>query len=342
MASDLLGAFFRWWSLPFVLTTVVTGALTAGDVGGSALFALVCAAWWTPTRWRMLSAHLLSCAIKLSDMPCVWDGTWWFILLSVPWIVVLATHKSLATAKERDAAARELEAAMRAMCHILYGGASLLKINRDFMDVEYSCAPIFGASLIARLPSEWGVDDWALSVWLTRAFPLLTVVIELAVPVLSVLVGPATGVATGLALHAGIAVTPSPNNAGSFSVTAALWYFSLLPDAIGGALSELFEPLDSRLATGAKPPLWGGVALAAAAASYASGFTTCGAAGFAFVVQCCVCARAFDLHRRSAAAPAAARPAAPPRALAWRVGVVITTWCVLNMIERVTCLLPAA
>ena len=159
-------------------------------------------------------------------MPRVWDGTWWFILLSVP-PRVLATHKSLATAEERDAAARELEAAMRAMCHILYGGASLLKINRDFMDVEYSCAPIFGASLIARLPLAWGVDDWALSVWLTRAFPLLTVVIELAVPVLSVLVGPATGVATGLALHAGIAVTPSPNNAGSFSVTAALWYFSL-------------------------------------------------------------------------------------------------------------------
>ena len=91
MPSDLLGAFFRWWSLPFVLTTVVTlgsaaGALEerAGTAADVALFALVCAAWWTPTRWRMLSAHLLSCAIKLSDMPCVWDGTWWFILLSVP------------------------------------------------------------------------------------------------------------------------------------------------------------------------------------------------------------------------------------------------------------------
>ena len=87
--TDLLGAFFRWWSLPFVLTTVVTlgsaaGALEerAGTAADVALFALVCAAWWTPTRWRMLSAHLLSCAIKLSDMPCVWDGTWWFILLS--------------------------------------------------------------------------------------------------------------------------------------------------------------------------------------------------------------------------------------------------------------------
>ena len=329
MVADLLSASFRWWSLPFVLTTLIN--LSSGAAGAieertdavveGLLFVAVATAWWRPTRLRMISAHILSCAIKMSEMPRVWDGTWWFVMLSVPPIVVLL-RSSVETAQERDAAFFELSNAYRVMCHVLYAGASLLKINRDFLDVEYSCAPILAAQLVTRLPEEWGLDDWGQSVWLTRLFPLLTVLVELGVPVLTVMIGPAAGVALGLGLHFGIAITPGPNNAGSFSVTAALWYLGFLPVGIGTAVNELLGRWD---APGAKVPAWGVVTLGLAAAAYASGLTTCDASGFAYVVQMGVCARAVAIERK-ASPHDDAQATKPTRTGAARIGVAVALY----------------
>ena len=209
---DALAASFVWWSLPFVLTTIVSGGMTmaaleerSGSLVSASLFLLICVTWVRPSTALMLLAHVGSTAIKLSEMPRVWDGTWWFIFLSLPAMYVLSCRR-IASLAERDMAFVEMATALRPMCHVLYAGASLLKINRDFLDVEYSCAPILGAQLLTRLPAAWGLDDSPVAGWITRAFPALTVAVEFAVPALTLFVGPAEAMLVGLALHFGIPV----------------------------------------------------------------------------------------------------------------------------------------
>ena len=181
-APDLLSAAFKIWSLPFIVTTLVqaaatgvistwSGVLDYQDFSATTvcLFALVCTAWAFPHPRLMVAAHVLSSALKLADMPRVWDGTWWFVLWSVPFVCVLLTRR-VVDKSERTAAAREIVAALRPMCHVLYTGAAIWKLNADFLDPSHSCAPIFGAQLLGRLPEVFGLDNHLLAPWLIRAF----------------------------------------------------------------------------------------------------------------------------------------------------------------------------
>lgn len=285
--------------MPFVITallqsteaaTVATwhGLLDAlqSNAATVCLFAVTCTAWQIPHPRLMLAAQMLSTTIKLADMPRIWDGTWWLILWGVPFVCVLLT-RPVTTQPQRDAAAHEIFSALRPMCHLLYTAAAVWKVNWDFIDPTQSCAPIFGAQLLARLPKSWNVDSHELAYWIVRGFPLMTVCLELGVPVLMTAVGPLSGIALGLALHLGIAITPAPNNAGGFSVVAALFYFAFLPNEMAQALSELRS---------VPPQAWAVGTAALAASVYHSGVTTCFAAGFVYFIQLGVFSRAAALR----------------------------------------------
>ena len=90
---DALAASFVWWSLPFVLTTIVSGGATmaaleerSGSLADIALFLLICVTWVRPSAALMLLAHVGSTAIKLSEVRCC--CLWCSAALWVPLLIM--------------------------------------------------------------------------------------------------------------------------------------------------------------------------------------------------------------------------------------------------------------
>lgn len=187
------------------------------------LFAAICALILLgPSRGSMAVVIILRNCARVASMPFVWDSEYWLALTD---LTVMVSMYGSSTATEQDCQRlSHVGPIVRLQLSILYAAAAFFKLNTSFLNVTTSCAPIFGLSLLERVPSLAAAI--AASESLVRIFasamPCSVVGAEAAIAVLLAIEKYARrGVALALLFHLAIALTPPPNGVPTFSCVAA-------------------------------------------------------------------------------------------------------------------------
>ena len=98
-----------------------------------------------PTRSTFTAAMLARNAARFFAMPFVWDSEFWLALTDASVLLSMGWQKKTGS----------LPHVGRWVCcqlAICYAATALLKLNSSFLNPTTSCAPIFGLSLLERVP----------------------------------------------------------------------------------------------------------------------------------------------------------------------------------------------
>jgi hypothetical protein len=196
--------------------------------------------WWLQTDLVFLTLLLRLCSSGSGDGRAVWR------------VVAAATAAPMPAAVAAQLVALA-SATIRAQLALFYLAAGIWKINSSFLHVHYSCAPVFLLQLAdAYLPQHWLQQCPWLVLGIGHAAPTLTIGVEVAVGALlmcGVTRGGACnstgalGVALGGLLHLTIAMTPPPNNIGTFSFGCCARLFLLVPNGTCHMMAEVSQLL---------------------------------------------------------------------------------------------------
>lgn len=201
----------------------------------------MCSLVLTLLRPRFAPLFALALLLRIGSfaflVPFIWDSDYWgmqtdlsALIFALGWAFDLLELEWVRTT-------------VRVQMGIFYAAAGLWKLNSAFLDVRYSCAPIFVAQLLDALPLGVGVarDVPASTVRALLALsPAMTIVGETAIGLL-LLASAARGrhgVRLALMLHAGIGLTPPPNNIAEYGVMACARFGWLVPRGMSAALDE--------------------------------------------------------------------------------------------------------
>lgn len=185
-----------------------------------------------PSAWLLCVAHVAAWCVTAAKLPMVWDFQVWD--LQTDFTFVGAILLSRGTVHALDVAGPVI----RLQYIVFYAFTALWKLNSTFFDRERSCAPIFFLQLLEMLVPESVTPSWLPGLAAASA-PAVTVLVEAAIPALLCLPRlRRAGVALGLLLHALIALTPPPNNAGAFSCCLLVRYVFLHPAAVARAAAD--------------------------------------------------------------------------------------------------------
>lgn len=127
---------------------------------------------------------------------------------------------------------------------VFYAAAAFFKFNSGFMHHRFSCAPIYVLQLVER---QLGADTLrrlpAAVEALTAAAPTLILFVETLIPILLVL-EIRSGLVFAALFHWMIAVTPPPNNIGTFGMSTLPRFLLMVPDhdAAAAAVASLARP----------------------------------------------------------------------------------------------------
>jgi hypothetical protein len=217
---------------------------------------------------------MLALAVRLTEtflrIPFVWDCDHWTQLMDSGMLVLclLASLRGLLGRTSPvgnevgPVVAQAWALTSRWQLVFFYFAAAFWKINSSFFDPTTSCAPMF----VLVLLSAFGVpvpDLLLPSVARSAAF--ITIAGEMAISLLLAsrsLLFRRFAVALAVLLHAGIALTPPPNNAVPFSVACAVRLMMTMPRGLAALAEETSNG-------GFKPALTAALAAAAAAAGSA-------------------------------------------------------------------------
>ena len=199
-----------------------------------------------------MAARIAATAMKvpfLHESKYLWLQTdvCFFALL----LVFTSSRPSWQNAPISAAAAKELvtqaSATIRAQLVLFYVAAGVWKVNSSFLNVHYSCAPVFLLQLTAAyLPQS--AQHPLLVLLIGRSAAALTIAVEVGVGLLLWLGrGRRTwgllGVTLGAMLHLLIAMTPPPNNIGTFSYGCCVRLFLFVPDGACQVAAEIAQLL---------------------------------------------------------------------------------------------------
>lgn len=264
---DLLGTYTRIWALQQAaqcsLFDLLAKALQAAGPNGMNdrsfmalkvksdprapyLLPFIIGAAIHPSPTLVLLAHLGNILLHVTRAPFIWDHELWDMLTECCVVISLVGYLLGGDRQSKDRIAtgasviRECMPWVRAQMITFYFGAAFWKLNRSFFDLRSSCAPVFIMQLLAALLPESMTPDALISL-LAMTAPVVTILVEFAIPILLSLRGRwrIAGLSLGLLFHFLIALTPPPNNAGGFSVGAVVRYFFFMPMASASALAEL-------------------------------------------------------------------------------------------------------
>lgn len=214
-ALSLLSTYMRMWVCSQVVQAFV-GNLTR--LGNWEIFQLcVLALCFVFPRRRNLSVIAVSLRIihVFSRLPATWDSEWFEMLTDIPLIISLVISRVPTTAMKYQVGA-------------FYSAAGILKWNSSFLDPRFSCASTYGFQLLAV---SGLYKNERLTMFVYEALPTATVVWESATGFCLLLGAPITGALLALLLHAGIAVTPPPNNIAVYGIGTVTRLFWLRPDS---------------------------------------------------------------------------------------------------------------
>lgn len=243
MVDQLTGYYLFYSSCQLFYVLVYADAFAAAN------FCLSVAACAIPSdlRWS-LAAHCGYVARAAWLMPYLFNSNIWQMICDTGFVLVTLTFAARRGFKwhvdsaDRDALLRKAAAVVSNAIVWFYLGAGVWKINWGFLDTQGSCAPIYILQLLDYYLLPTGTMP---PVWLTRLLgvtaPAVVIAVETCLGVLLHLPGVwrLLGVALGILLHALIALTPGPNNAGGFGVMLLARYCFFVPAAAAAALTEL-------------------------------------------------------------------------------------------------------
>jgi hypothetical protein len=192
------------------------------------------------------------------------------------------------TPEEEFAVVGSCAKTIRWQLSIFYFASGFWKVNTSFMNVSYSCASLFTVQPLEYLPDAilFASDGFfstavpLLARFIALIGPAATLFIESVVPALHLLdpkrypVSAVLGVASTLAFHLVIGLTPPPSNVSSFGVTTCLRLFFMLPGATAQAVAELKSATSSGLVLGAAMVAAASAALALVAPFHAAAVST--------------------------------------------------------------------
>ncbi|EOD14058.1 hypothetical protein EMIHUDRAFT_212008 [Emiliania huxleyi CCMP1516] len=177
-----LAAASRIWAAHSLLQLYVQQFLFP-DSWRPPLCLLSCALMLTPSRPLLAAALIARNAARYTQMPFVWDSEFWWC---------------------------------RAQLALCYAASGFFKLNEAFLDSRVSCAPIFGLSLLERIPplaTALKAAPGAVGV-LAALMPPAVIAVELWIAALLARDRwSSRGVLLALIFHAAIALTPPPNGA---------------------------------------------------------------------------------------------------------------------------------
>ena len=297
-----LAAYVVLWgaSMPLELAR---GALVARGPMEVALALLCVGACLAPENSTVTAlAMAFRVAWWLGRLPFTWDSEVLAALTDLAvvlhFIAAESEHPKGGVAKSAALVAG-VGASIRRQLGWFYLAAGFWKLNTSFVDPRYSCASIYAAQLVDAYAPRLGAARPALA--LVRAAPAVTLVLECGVGLCMLarayLPAPrlgALGVLLATLLHAGIDLTPPPNNIAVFSHKAALRAFWFAPKGTAAAVNEAL----------ARPLTLGGAYAALGAAALAA----------------TVAAQRPELWVAWTAAPLASLRALDARAVDWHVG----------------------
>ncbi|KAJ1472830.1 hypothetical protein T484DRAFT_1974463 [Baffinella frigidus] len=289
---DSLAALSLIWCLQQALMLSFAKLSTPFDQIQALLLVLTV---FTAASPSVLCAALL-CRIYASTIavfPHAWESLYWCAQTDLALLLALLTQMKRARdvhavkfggwlclsainlfPAQRAAVVHDASIVMRWQLAGWYLSAAFFKLNSSFLDHRYSCASPYLAQLLAAyLPPTLATTEMAK---LVPIAPIMVVTGELTLS-LALLASAASlggrpaarlGVCLALLLHAGIAMTPPPNNVGAFSVIMA----ARLPAFTDGATLARAMSLPS---TASGLVEWASTfGIAAAAASAAARATT--------------------------------------------------------------------
>lgn len=224
------------------------------------------------TAFPRRSVLMLALAVRLTEtalrIPFVWDCDHWTQLMDSGMLTLclLATLRGALGRWGGDevgpVVAQAWALTSRWQLVLFYFAAGFWKINSSFFDPTTSCAPMF----VLVLLSAFGVPvpDRLLPL-VARSAAFITVAGEMAISGLLAsrsLLLRRLAVCLAILLHAGIALTPAPNNAVPFSVACAVRLMMTMPRGLAALAEET-------AGAGLKAALTAALASAAAAAGSA-------------------------------------------------------------------------
>ena len=226
------------------------------------LLLVILASALLPSRTTVAAAIVLRNAARIHQLPFVWDSEYWLALTDVSTLVsmYLCGASSMPTsgkgAKEGDGSATHLlphiGVFVRYQLAILYAAAAFFKLNHAFLNPVTSCAPIFGLSLLERVPLIARLVEASPAVVgvISAVMPGSVVGMEALIAVLLALPAQAhRGVVLALIFHLFIAITPPPNGVPTFSCVAASRLILCVGDGAECAALALRKLIDSARAS---------------------------------------------------------------------------------------------
>ncbi|KAL1514770.1 hypothetical protein AB1Y20_003856 [Prymnesium parvum] len=229
---SVVAGYVRLWALA-QLVEWNYGSLSAHRPLDAAQLLLCALAALQPRRASLAAAaHLLRIANLPSRVPRAWDSEYFAALTDAA--ALLAVVRADAPHALRQAARH-----FRAQLCVFYLAAGLWKLNSAFLEPRYSCASVYLVQLVdAYLPAELGRAAAPLA---ARLAPALTLGGEVSIGAAFAL-APRLAIVLGLLLHAGIALTPPPNNIAPFGIVCAVRYYWLVAEGGRQAWGELIGP----------------------------------------------------------------------------------------------------
>lgn len=227
----MLTLYVRLWATKTMLQTSGAASILASEkrLGDALLFPVVVLAFAFPQRLSLvMAAHVGWAALCLYRAPFIWDLNWWDILLDLGFVFV--------TMETRDPK-RALRTVADQML-LLYVGAALWKLNWSYLDPRYSCGTVIIFQLMsAYLPST--LVRCAAPI-VAKLAPASTALVEALVPAL-LYFKPRAGILFACIFTWLIAITPTPNNAGIFSLAQNVRFVSFLADVDRDISLPIFE-----------------------------------------------------------------------------------------------------
>lgn len=211
--------------------------------------ALVVWTAWSPSTWLLFVSHADAVVSTVRRMPFVVTSDNWCALMDLA-VAASALRALLGGPKALSTAAP----IVRWQLACLYISAGIWKMNTSHLCPRTSCSTVLMLQLIAELPERLTPSWLVFAVGWSAGF--LTVLVECGTGLLLFCEGgwAKSGVALSLALHAAIALTPTPNNAIMFPAKLMPRFYFFLS-----------EPLSRRVAPESTVALAGVAALVAAA-----------------------------------------------------------------------------
>ena len=211
----------------------------------------------------------------VSSMPYLHDSQHWCLQTDLTLITALILcvmsrpRHRVADALAPNEAARITSSAgatIRVQLFFVYTAAALFKVNQGFMSPRTSCASVYFVQLAeAFLPASMLSADLVNIV--TKTAPIVVLLVEILVPVLLVL-APKLGVPFVGLFHTLIAITPPPNDIGSFGAQLMPRMLFYVPDedaavsAVDAALTPSWQGalvmLAAAVVTALQPKTWTG------------------------------------------------------------------------------------